>query len=71
LYDFGSWGIKFRINVVFPLPRNPVMMVTGMGAMMEGPRERASSSPWRERAQGERTITIFGRLETTPDPFPT
>ena len=34
LYDLGSWGIRFNISVVFPLPKNPVIIVTGVGAML-------------------------------------
>lgn len=33
LYVCGSCGIRFKINVVLPLPRKPVMIVTGVGAM--------------------------------------
>ena len=34
LYDLGSWGIRFNIRVVFPLPKNPVIIVTGVGPML-------------------------------------
>jgi hypothetical protein len=33
-YVLGSCGIRFRMSVVFPLPRKPVIMVTGTGDML-------------------------------------
>lgn len=33
-YDLGNCGIRLRMRVVLPLPRNPVMIVTGVGAMV-------------------------------------
>lgn len=33
-YVLGSWGSRFRIKVVFPLPRNPTTTVTGVGVIM-------------------------------------
>jgi len=34
LYVFGSWGMRFKMRVVFPLPRKPVIIVTGVGVML-------------------------------------
>jgi hypothetical protein len=31
LYVFGSWGSRFKIKVVLPLPKKPVTTVTGVG----------------------------------------
>jgi hypothetical protein len=37
-YVLGSCGMRFRMRVVFPLPRKPVMMVTGTGVILVAKR---------------------------------
>jgi hypothetical protein len=37
-YVLGNCGMRFRMRVVFPLPKKPVMMVTGTGAMLAAER---------------------------------
>ncbi len=34
--------MRFRMSVVLPLPRKPVMMVIGIGAMIEAARSESN-----------------------------
>lgn len=43
-YVLGSWGMRFRMRVVLPLPRKPVIIVTGTGVMFAG--EKSVDGLW-------------------------